>query len=323
MRTWINRAAVFLPLLALGLLAFVLIEPRAPVALQVATVILFALSTLVYGVSSLIAPEAEPSPPPPPRVAPRHLSEEEITYHTLSSRYGIGYQRLQVDCTIRPDGSAEVRRVVKVEAYSEFDRLDTFLLIPESPPDGETRDIDLLQVASRSPDYNVSARGLLRQGGRLYAEIKISPQLSEGAVVEYEMVEHLPPGLYAIDLTPEQLSRRETDFEYFGWNINRPTRRLTLRAYFPERTKPTVYGLEVRYAPAAPGLFKRTTQREEQARLARPTLEGPVGGRYVLKLDVEYPMIGLIYILRWEPLETTSRPAASADAVPVDHDDSD
>jgi hypothetical protein len=132
----------------------------------------------------------------------------------------------------------------------------------------------------------------------------ISPPLIEGQQVRYELVEHLPEGLYGVNLTRAQQRVRKTDYDYFGWTINRPTRKLRLRTYFPERLEPTDYGVEVRYASAAPGIPSVAYQLEEQGRLERPSLDGPDGGRYSLKLDVSYPMIGLVYILRWLPLES-------------------
>jgi hypothetical protein len=116
------------------------------------------------------------------------------------------------------------------------------------------------------------------------------------------MIEKVPAGAFAIDLTKEELMKRETPDDYFGWNINRPTQKLALHVYFPEDTKPQVYGILVRYASAS-GFPADRPQYEEQRNLDRPIMTGPEGDRFVLKLKVEYPMIGLIYILYWRPVE--------------------
>lgn len=228
--------------------------------------------------------------------------DAERTYQYTSARYGMGYRKLEVECIIWPDGSARVRREVEVEAHSRIDRLDTFLLIPTLPSSGESWDMESPQVNSLSPSYNVSIAKVFPQQGRLVVFIDISPQLVEKQRLEYEMKERLPSGLYAIDLSEDELAERE-DYDYFGWTINRPTRKLSLRIYFPE-AKPDSFEHQVSYAPAAPGIPTDSSQLEEQKSLAPPKLEGPDGGRYVLKFDVEYPMIGLIYILRWRPLKS-------------------
>ena len=229
------------------------------------------------------------------------LQNDEIMYLYMSERYGIGYGSTQVECNIREDGSATVRREIKIEAVSKTDELDTFMSIPESAPPGEAdREISIRSARSLTPGWEVVSRRSYGKKGALSIVVTISPPIGEGESVVYELVEELPSKLYAIDLTETELMKRETPYDYFGWNINRPTRKLLMKVYFPEGIKPEVYGGEVRYASAAPGLPSERRQHEEEKRL-KPFLAGPEGGRYFLKLDVDYPMIGLIYILRWEP----------------------
>jgi hypothetical protein len=176
-------------------------------------------------------------------------------------------------------------------------------MIPEPPPRQGKRPIDFVQVRSLSEDYDTSLE-ISKRFQMLYGVMSISPQLSAGDTFKYEMIETLPEGLYAIDLSEEELQERETSYEYFGWSINRPTRELSLSVYFPEQIKPKVYGVEVRLAAAVPGMPQRFVHHEERGRLEKLSLDGPEAGRYFLRQRVMYPMIGLIYLLRWEPLET-------------------
>jgi hypothetical protein len=237
------------------------------------------------------------------KITDARLTDGEGAYRYFAMRYGIGYKQLDVDCTIRLDGSARVRRTVEVEAFSQTKQLDTFLLIPESPPSDREWDIDLLAARSLSPDFSVSIPKVLEQDGKLSAKLEISPQLGEGQQIVYELVEKLPAGLYAVDFTEADLANRKTPIDYFGWTVNRPTRSLNLDVYFPVDTKPDSFGFEVRYASVAPAFPSDNYQREEEKRI-RPTLIGPEGGRYCLRLCVDYPMIGLVYILSWEPLKS-------------------
>lgn len=232
----------------------------------------------------------------------------ENAYRYFAGRYGIGYGRLDVECSIRPDGSAVVRRVVTVEAYSEIGELDTMLLIPESVSSDDKWDIDFLEVKQlREDEREVSLIEVAEEDGKLSALLSIAPKLRRGDSVSFEMREKLPAGLYAIDFTAEQLSKRKTAHDYFGWNIIRPVRKLSLAVYYPDGIKPNIYDREVRYASATSGIPAKTYHREEEALLDIPSLVGPIGGRYTLRLDVDYPMVRLIYILRWEPLETEER----------------
>lgn len=232
------------------------------------------------------------------------LPEAEVAHRYLSENYGWAYDRIQVECTIRKDGSAKVRRVGEVEAYSQLDGIDTFLLIPEEAPGEEDRGVEILSVEPLSPDREISWR--FQRGVRaLGAKLTIVPRLNRGEKFAYAMEEHLF-GLYAIDLSAEELAQRETPFEYFGWTIKRPTRKLSLKVYFPEHIKPDVYDNEVRYASAAPDILDESRVfYEAQGSLERPSLEGPEGGRYFLQQNVEYPIVGLIYLLRWDPLRTS------------------
>jgi hypothetical protein len=298
MSKWWDRFFLLILILAFVGQIAILFLPTFPELLRSALLIVLLLCTFYFlsfhvipSLLGALLPKAGPAP-----------SVAENAYRYSAERYGIGYGWLEVQCTIHPDGSAEVQRKVEVEGHSEISELDTFLLIPEKPPPGEKWDIDFVQVRSLSPGYNVSLIHIPEQEGKLSALIAISPQLGEGQSVIYEMIEKLPPRLYAINFTKEELAKRKSPYDYFGWNINRPTRRLSLRVYFPEDVKPDVYVLEVRYASAAPGIPSESFQYKEQGRLEKPSLVGPEGGRYFLKLDVDYPMIGLVYILRWQPL---------------------
>ena len=118
------------------------------------------------------------------------------------------------------------------------------------------------------------------------------------------MVESLRPGTFAVDLTKEEVEQRSKADEYFGWAISRPTARLSLAVYYPRGVEPTGCRNEVRYASAAPGIPSSALQITEQGRVRKPSLDGPEDGAYGLKWDVDFPAVGLIYILVWAPLSS-------------------
>lgn len=231
------------------------------------------------------------------------LPEAEVAHRYLSESYGWSYDTIELEVTVRKDGSAKVRRVGRVEAYSMLDSIDTFLLIPEEAPGDEKRGIEIVGVESMSPDRDISWR-FVRGARTLGAELTIVPRLNCGETFTYAMEENLF-GLYAIDLSAGELAKRETPWDYFGWTIKRPTRHLSIKVYFPEEIKPSVYDNEVRYASATIDILdENRVFFEAQRALERPSLTGPKGGQYCLQQNVEYPTIGLIYALRWDPLQT-------------------
>jgi hypothetical protein len=228
--------------------------------------------------------------------------DEENVHLFISGRYGMGYASIQVDCHISENGSAVVRREVDVEAFCEIDSLDTFLLVPESAPDDRVRrEANHIEVRSLTPGRDVYRVYSRREERTLSSVIGISPRLVEGDSVTYELKERLPRGLFAIDLDEEALRERRIP-DYFGWRINRPTKKLTLNVHFPEAVKPHSYDGEVRYAAAAPGLPSERQQRLERNRLSGPFLvPASEENHYTLVLSVDYPTIGLIYIINWQP----------------------
>ena len=242
-------------------------------------------------------------PPRPLAPAPRVGVADEQAYTWQAWRYGVGHGALSVECTIEEDGSASIRRRVQVEAYSEISQLDTFLLIPESSPDGEEeRIIEPERVRSLTSGRDISSRRPSEPARELsMILLAIYPPLQDGESLMYELEEHTSPGLYAINPGEEELSQRKTPYDYFGWHISSPTRRLSLKVYFPAGFKPYFYETEVRYTIVATGLASEGRQQKEEDRLEKPSLVGPEANRYVLKLDVDYPMPGFVYIIRWWP----------------------
>ncbi len=244
------------------------------------------------------------------------LSDAIQAYTYFASRYGIGYDALEIKWTINEDGSALLQRVIEIEAFSKIESLDTYLLIPESNKD---RKINFKSVDSLSPGWNVALSDVKRELGRGSAMISISPPLKREEKMRYAMVEELPAGLYAINLSAEALSQRQSKYDYCGWNINRPTRKVSLQVEFPQYTKPEIFSSEVRYASTS-GFPSSTEHYEESQRFGPVLTLSPKGDRFILRLDIDYPMIGLIYILRWQPIAKEVASAISIDQISITSD---
>jgi hypothetical protein len=235
----------------------------------------------------------------------RKVTAEDV-YRYMANRYGVGYRSIEVECIIDEDGSGELKRTVHVEAHSQLAELDTFLVVREEPPPGKTWDLDLVDVRSLTTGRDVSMKLKILKDGKLSGLIAIAPPLDLGEQVVYEMTEKLPLGLFAVNLTKPELEQRKTPYDYVAWTINRPTRNLALMIHIPRDIKPRAFRTEVRRATPAPGIPSAEIQYEEQKRLEKPQLKEPMRGQFALELDVDCPMVGLMYILRWDPLETAS-----------------
>lgn len=227
-------------------------------------------------------------------------AEQAHTY--WARRYGIGYNLQQIRWDIAENGAAVVERTVEIDAYAALDDLDTYLTIPEKSSDGTKRYVDFEDIKSLSPDrlITLEEKKVETELRRLSAKIVFSPRLRDGERAIYKMIERLSP-VYAINLSEEDLRQREKPYDYAAWNINRPTRRLIMCVCFPDGARPTNYGTEVRYASTS-GFPSDRLHYDEHIRLQEPILEKMNDGRYTLQIEVNYPMLGLIYVLQWQPV---------------------
>lgn len=224
----------------------------------------------------------------------------------MAKRYGIGYRDLRVECIIDSDGSAKIIRRVIVDAYSKLSTLDTFLLIPESRYGAPAWDLRVQDADSVNSKRTVQAEERAIEPGKLSLLLTISPELNAGEALEYRLTETISAGLFAIGLTPEQLTQRLSPLDYFGWHINRPTKRLEMRVIFPPgHALPSTFDHEVRYASAS-ALPSVRRQDEEYKRIGAPYPGEANDGRKTLELVVDYPMAGLIYMMSWKPTPRTS-----------------
>lgn len=324
MLKWLDRLALLLSILAASVQVLLVFSINLSPQLRTISFIVLIISigyTLIritFNSSTITSP---PEQITNIRVAPSEniISSADQAYKYLALRYGAGYDSLEIKWSINEDGSALLQRIIEIESFSIIESLDTYLLIPESDKD---RKIKFGSVDSLSPRWNVTLSDIKSELGRGSALITISPPLKKEEKMRYSMVEQLPTGLYAINLTNEELSQRQLKYDYCGWNINRPTRKVSLQVEFPKYIKPEVFSAEVRYASTS-GFPSSRSHHEESQRFSPVLVLGPHGDRFILRLDIDYPMIGLIYILRWQPvardISLTNTPNSTQDNYLIIH----
>lgn len=223
-----------------------------------------------------------------------------LAYKYFAERYGMGNRSIEVQWALRDDGSASLIRIIDLEAYSQVTTLETYLAIPEKSTSGSNREIGLEDIESEPPFREVKATKVEQHNNRLSVSLSIDPPLRNGDLLKYKMQENLAKKLYSIGLTAEQQKLREKQYDYSGWNINLPTKKIVLKVFIPVKAKPKEFWAEVRYASTA-GFPANRIQLEETERLSKPSFSFE-GELFVLKLEVDYPMLGLIYLLAWEPV---------------------
>lgn len=233
----------------------------------------------------------------------------EALYLALAKKYGYANDLVEIECLLYEDGSARVERKITVSAFAKYDEIDTYLMVPEflekdgynTPimesepriiPDGRTNNV-----------RNITWRPEPKLKGRSTAVLKFFPPLTDGISCTYSFVERTGSNTFILEGSAQELNERARSNdpdEYFGWNINRPTRNLRITIIFPEGYEPDQPTSKVLFATSS-GFPSVQLQTEEQNLINEPLLERALGGRQQLYFEAEYPMMNLIYSLRWFP----------------------
>jgi hypothetical protein len=231
------------------------------------------------------------------------MTDEDI-FDYLVTRYGIGYTRLTIHCSIGADGSALITRDVELIARSTLENLDIVMIVPANQ-DG-TWNIPSVEIYSAAIERRVEIVQERADSLRQSALMRITPPLQAGDWFRYTTKEQLPEKFYAFSETVDELQKSKEKGElfglsdYFGWNINRPTRQLNLEISFPDGWTPVDDGVKVLYATASS--FPSTREQSEEAQRVRYERISSTNNRYQIKLESRHPMIGLIYIITWLPI---------------------
>jgi hypothetical protein len=232
------------------------------------------------------------------------------SYEYLRSRYGWGYEELEVSGTIEGDGSAVITRTITIKANQPQPMIEQTLFTTPAVEAGNPHPNDLA-VNSLTREFEASIGKIKPSGNGGYsAEIYFTPTIAAERTVKFELVQKLGAGFYAIDWSAAELSQHGITRQWFGWVVDRPTQSLHEWVVFPENHPPTGYDLEVNMVPLMQDIKDTRSHRLEAERLKECLqLTRLNESQYRMDLEVESPLIGLVYVMRWNPLSV--RPAAS------------
>jgi hypothetical protein len=227
-------------------------------------------------------------------------------YEFLSSRYGWGYDDLSVTGIIDPQGSITIERQISVTARSLLQKLEQSLNVRPAEHEVQTLAIDNLDVFSRTA-------GTVAKSGNIYPlsdgwviEVVFDPPVPPSSTVTFVLREKLPPDTYAVGYTRDRLQKDSIKDQWFAWRLDRPTLHFSARVQFPREYKPTGYVHRVFYPPIPKDIANARRHADEETRLEKLlSLNGKVdqsGEPYTLELDVALPILGLLYMIRWDPL---------------------
>lgn len=220
----------------------------------------------------------------------------EQAYQYYAERFGVGHADVQFLCDIHPDGTAQVQRFVTVEAFSELDSLDTILLYPEAFREDTEGELNLVQIVSFDDPMRIKYRAR-EYSHRLSVDLTFNPALQRGEQLRYLMTETATKPAFHLG---NMKSETPVEEEFFGWHVNRPTRRLRLRIVLPPKEEPDKFWADVRRA-SLDGLPAARSEQTEVDRLQQPDKQVLSDGRHALSLSVDFPVNGFIYFVNWEP----------------------
>jgi hypothetical protein len=215
----------------------------------------------------------------------------QIAYILYSKIYGMSYESLIVDCTIRHDGSAIFQRKIDLSANLPIQEMDHYMLLPEASLKGEA--LELVEITPPGPFRKLTPTVTALSSGRMALTVSIQPSMSPGDHIRYQVKEKSPPSLYAVT----GLEERKVEYDYFAWDISRPTKRLEINIFFPEDVQPVDSELDVWYA-----VGQSRSRHDPEYKRVRDYLHGRQEGvHYTLGATVPYPVLGLSYVIKWSP----------------------
>jgi hypothetical protein len=229
------------------------------------------------------------------------IPDDEGVFGQTAKRYGMGYESMDIECEVRDDG-VKLHRLLRIRAYSVLRQIDNTLYLRQDA--GSSNQLVPPTIKSMDNSRTLSIEHAVEVPNTVV--VSISPPLRETETAEFVLTEEIRGAFYKTTISRAELQRRnrENDQDFFAWRIDRPTRKLSLKVTFPSNAKPTEYSYNVFFAPITQGLPTRE-QHEELKRLNGPLLRTSHRGQPQLVLDVDYPAVGLLYAIYWNPsLET-------------------
>jgi hypothetical protein len=210
-------------------------------------------------------------------------------------REPIEYERFYMSAHIAKDGSASISREITLHALGKLTHLGHYLMVPLSrrPPDAATP-LSVSVLRSPSPQRRLiyDAAGL--EPANRVVSIRIEPPLHEGNRLEYALVERLRAGI-ALPGT----AGRPGEFSQLGLDVNYPTKHLRIEVLLPVQWGTDQVEARVSRGGARITIPELTHQLHEGLSFGHTEHDGQLCSQHILEVDM--PVRGLTYVLRWAP----------------------
>lgn len=212
-------------------------------------------------------------------------SPDQIAYELMSQRYGFGYEVLDVKCTIFGVDKCQIDHKYRVKAFSRLSQLDHYLSLESS---NSNHSPVRVEIVNSSPPNAIELGISTTSTNKPIVRVNLVDPLSEGSEIDYILRQELNERFYGVDME-----------DFFGWSINRPIKKLILSIIFPNNLRPKNHQSKVWVASVVPELKSERDNITEKVRIGEPKIEQIEGTLYKLQIEIDYPMVGLIYAISW------------------------
>lgn len=216
---------------------------------------------------------------------------DQVAYELMAQRYGSGYEVLDVKCNIFGVDRLQIDHAYRIKAFSRLSQLDHYLSLESSNQDHSQVLVEIVDA----PPSNVIELNIpmipanKSSSNKPIVSVNIADPLSEGSEIAYTLRQKLNEKFYGIDAE-----------DFFAWSINRPTKQLILSIIFPNDLRPRDHESKVWVASVAPELKSERNNIREKVRIGEPQIERIEERIYKLQIKIDYPMVGLIYVISWK-----------------------
>jgi hypothetical protein len=235
--------------------------------------------------------------------------EWKQAYAYYAARYGWGYDELRVSCRIESDGSVVVERELTVTAHRLLKELEQSLHVSPATPDDPVLDPDQIDFLSKSPGTEVHCKKIFRLPNEKgwVVQVSIDPPVPPGHTVTFRERERLGKNTFEINYTAEQLAAKHIKYQWLNWRIDRPTLHFHATVRLPAGFQPVGSSHRVLFPPLPddPDDARRLEDEEDRHKLLTTRFTDSTGEHYELELDVSLPILGMQYMIRWDPLNNT------------------
>ncbi len=223
----------------------------------------------------------------------------EKCFRHAAGYIGFGYEELHFTLKVFDDGSAQLIRTVKMQAYETVEKLDQYLMVPTSrrPDVFAVADVEVLHSSNPLTILSLddSSRAVAQTEQKILL-LNITPPLKMGDIIEFETTERIRPGTIA--LLYDQLEKGKKD-NTLALDVSWPTKKLFLEVFLPDKFRLVKAQPDVWRGPSDISVEKVS---KEMLRMLSTRLEQQHNQRYFkVWLEINYPRQGYTYVLRWTP----------------------